>query len=316
MQDTQSLVKIIAKCLERLTKISSIVYSPNPRSVPLEAADMYGLVPRSYTYFQSPQCLKRDRLYYETKHTSPKHPFHALIAAIYLSKYAGIREFRVEKAGSRFTSLFALDFFTFPDKLDQKACQYFFENLTKLELNFSAPYTQYNYRASNADYLEEIMRFGNLARLLRSTGHLQHLSLEFDLWYDITDFIGCILGGVQSVFGALGLDAPWQNLQSLRLAFVRAREEDYTRFFYRHGKTLRTVSFEECRVRDGLWANIVDIVVSSTRISSFHLYSVSDGSALLPARKDPGKPEIMNFEGRLLIHPGGERVFVCIRNLY
>lgn len=70
------LLQTIARALDLMPNISSIVYSQGPRHLPIERKDMREIVPPCSFAAQD--------------------GFHHLIGAVYISQYTGVREFRVE----------------------------------------------------------------------------------------------------------------------------------------------------------------------------------------------------------------------------
>jgi hypothetical protein len=122
------LLQSLARGLEFMQNISSIVYSPRQHLVPIETKALRDLLSRG---------VYQDRAH-GSRATAWGHPFRQLIGAIFLSQYTGIRELAVKKPlDDEPSTQFSLGIFTFPDPNDLKAGRHVFRNLIKLDLTVS-----------------------------------------------------------------------------------------------------------------------------------------------------------------------------------
>jgi hypothetical protein len=131
-QDQKDMDEVIlqelARGLEAMQNISSIVYSPHQHLVPTERKDLRDLLPRG-AYQGLP---------HSSRVTASDHPFRQLIGAVYLSQYTGIRKLIIEAPPDDEPSTkFSLAIFAFPDPNDLKAGQHLFRQLISLDLNVS-----------------------------------------------------------------------------------------------------------------------------------------------------------------------------------
>ncbi|OAL50530.1 hypothetical protein IQ07DRAFT_566533 [Pyrenochaeta sp. DS3sAY3a] len=301
MQIDEGLLRTFAtEALNHFPKIVSIVYSPTPRSIPVEAQDLGGLIPRSFMPGGESMYSKSD------------HPFRQLIAAIYWSECVQIREFKVD-AGYAYApgTSFSIDLFRFAETTDRCAYLYFFQNLTKLELNVTMPFLVKRIGAGGAPEDNDVKQVENLARMINSAEKLQCLSLEINPWGVSTD-IKLWSRRAHTAFRELGLNATWKDLKSLSLLGIGGTEEEFTQIINRHDKTLEAVCFKHCSFKHGFWANIADQVMANTRIVSFGLFYNTDQAMF---RKLAGgfsdvERYLLYYCGQLEVVEAGERTFV------
>jgi len=248
---------------------------------------------------------------------SSTHPFRQLFGAIHLVEFTGIRELHIlpfddRKPGTPFT----FDFFSFPNASDIQAGRFLFQNLTSLELHIRILLFRDDMRASSfgTSTSKERQALAHLSHLLAATNELQHLVLHIGGWNPVVDSARQLeLGPRAPAFSRLGLRKTWLKLQSLSLGGVYSASDELLDFVKRHRDTLHSLSFQECILHSGTWAEIVDeVVYSSSIISSFVLRSVNEthipidnGTILSPAELDEWK-----YEGQIEVSKDGERKFV------
>jgi hypothetical protein len=130
MTDDKVLLQSLARGLESMQNISSIVYSPRQHLIPTERKDLKNLLARG-------SCQGRD---HGSRITTWNHPFRELIGAVFLSQYTRIRELTIERTPVGIdepSTQFSLSIFTFPDSNDVKAGRHLFRHLIRLDLNVS-----------------------------------------------------------------------------------------------------------------------------------------------------------------------------------
>ncbi|KAF1840990.1 uncharacterized protein K460DRAFT_410383 [Cucurbitaria berberidis CBS 394.84] len=307
MKTSGVLLQTIARALEWMPNVSSIVYSPHPHLVPVEAKDMRDLVPRGTARSSSFPSYQMSNGF-----AGVHHPFRQLIGAIYLSKYAGIREFTVEAYQKHHSGTqFSLSVFDFPEAVDLQAGQHFFQHLTKLELNIALQESRS--RMGGVDVHRSLKQLANLASLLTATKDLRHLAFHVANWKCSASLMyGFIISDEQPIFRNLGLRTTWDKLQSLSLEGIYADEKDFTDLIKRHKTTLRSLVFGKCSLCSGVWAEIVDEAVFGSMTASFVLDRVNeihlpgvDWMTLSTIEK-----ENWRYEGRLLVSIDGERTFI------
>ncbi|KAF1930862.1 uncharacterized protein M421DRAFT_57571 [Didymella exigua CBS 183.55] len=284
------LVHTLSRALDWMPNVSCITYSPHPHHLPTEAKDMKGLVQRSLS--DSPK----------SDYTSSKHPFRQLIAALYLSQFAGIRELRADYVGESIANPgteFAIGIFNL-DESEMVAAEFLFQGLEKLVLNMALKVSD------KATFGEVTDKF---ATLLRSSTCLQHLHLHPTHWKSEV--------GAQPVFARLGLQTTWPKLQTLSLKGIFANEKDLSDMIKRHKKTLTNVKFSKCSLLDGLWADIVDEVVYGSQIRQFVLDRGNERglSYLNYASLTTWERDFWKYEGHLEVAKDDERRFVSAEAL-
>jgi hypothetical protein len=290
MKNSEVLLHTIARALEWMPNVSSIVYSPNARPIPIERKDMRDLLPRSHTCDFTPW----------------NHAFSYLIAAIFMSDYKGIRELRIEKSAEGVESTsFSLSMFDLPQEQAVLAARHLFQGLHKLELNMAL------FDGGSKSGIKE--QLANLAKLLVAAKGLRHLAFHIPYWTPSTCVnYGHIWPHREPYFRSLGLGATWRELQSLSLEGIHADEQDFRDIIRRHKDTLRALAFQKCLLCTGIWAEIADEVVFSSSIVSFTINFVNetDDDPTESALAYKRAPKIWGYEGHLIISKDGERSFV------
>lgn len=208
MKASGVLLQTMARALEWMPNISRIVYSPDADHVlPVEVKDMRDLIPRSVS---------------RMSHHSSDHPFRHLIGAIFISQFVGIREFRTEpRSIGKFGTEFSLNMFDFPQAEDFEAGRFFFQHLTKLELNMAI--RDYQRRTIGLHDSEAAQQLANLAKLITAATELRYLALHLSDWNVSAQLMyGHIVHNDQPIFRSLGLRTTWRKLRSLSLGGVYA----------------------------------------------------------------------------------------------
>jgi hypothetical protein len=305
------LLQSMARALEWTTNVSSIVYSPHPHLLPPEAKLMRDLVPRDFRLgYWVVVIMSRNE-----HHINMQHPFLQLVGAIYLSQYTGVRELRIEpfresEPGSPFT----IDFFDLPDATHVQAGRHLFRHLERCELNLKIISRDDDTAIVSSDDGGR-SRLAHLSHLLAAADDLRHLAFHIVGWRSTLPSAPFLeLGPGQPVFSRLGLCKTWPKLRSLSLKGVHSEGDDFLDFIKRHKSTLRSLSIQDCALYTGIWADIVDEVVYTTRISPFVLNMVNEervptGSGDGLVHSSQGLDEWL-YEGHLEVSQNGERRFV------
>lgn len=309
------LFQEVSRALESMTKVSSLVYSPGPRNIPIEAKDMKDILPRG--------AGKRWGLEAESSYASfldsCQHGIHHVIGAIYASQYSRIREFRVEAPGVPATGTeFTIFVFDFADQQHLEAGRYFFRQLHRLKMNISLRHPGTLDNAINGNALphpssaSSLTQVSNLSTLLLEAKDLRELSFHLTHWQPSAHHMyGHLNPHPQRMFIDLGLNARWHKLRSLSLGGIHATEEELMQLITRHRETLKDVEFSHCSLFSGLWANIVDEVIHSTSIFPFSLKRVNE--AVIEQRNfqdlTAEEMEHWQYEGTLMLNSGGLRYF-------
>jgi hypothetical protein len=293
--------------LEWTTNVSSIVYSPHPHLIPVEAVVVRDLVPR---HFGPGHPLFPDMHPGHGQNqfrTRLEHPFRQLIGAVYLAQYTGIRELRVEACREKKSGTpFAFHFFDCPDTTDLRAGRHLFQHLERCELNITVGSAHDDASFWPPNDLGK-KRLAHVNYLLAAADNLRHLTFQI--------FFGQPIGNSaaeQPLFSRLGLLKTWPQLRSLSLGGIHANEEDFLGLIRRHKNALRTLSFRDCSLFSGAWVDIVDEVVYSTGIVPFVLDSVNEASVPTgdgTATSTTGL-EQWRYEGHIEVSRDGERNFV------
>ena len=287
------LLQTMARALEWTPNVASIVYSPHPHLIPVEAKVVRDLVPRGGLANGLPHLT-------QIPQNRSEHPFRGLIGALYLSQYSGVRELRIEasrddESGTPFT--FA--FFDFPDAIDFQAGRYLFQNLERCELNIKI-WSRHDDGGKQ--------RVANLSRMLAAAHDLRHLTLH------ITSSQLSLMGlqPDQSMCAPLGLMKTWHKLRSLSLGGIYADGKEFLDLIRRHRYTITNLSFRKCSLFSGAWADVVDEVVYSTGILPFVLDSVNE--TMIPTgngtAQSSAELEEWRYEGHVEVSTDGERNFV------
>ena len=278
------LMNTISRALDWMPNVFCITYSPHPHHLPVEGKEMRDLLSRGVT--TSPA----------TGYTAPDHPFRQLIAALYISQFTGIREFRTEPLKGNPGVEFALSIFDLKEDSDMAAGKHLFQRLEKLVLNMAI--------LGSDDYLL-YKNLDKFAELLRSATNLQHFHLNPTHWKSEI--------GAGPLFARLGLDMMWPKLQTLSLEGVLGDEAEFSGMIKRHKETLTSVKFSKCELFKGVWADIVDEVVFGTSIFPFTLDCVNErGLPYLDyASLSTFERELWKYEGSVKLTDDSDRSFVC-----
>ncbi|KAJ4359043.1 hypothetical protein N0V95_002505 [Ascochyta clinopodiicola] len=283
MKSDGILVHTISKALEWMPNVSCITYSPQPRHLPAEAKELRDLIPRGVTALPT------------AGYTSSDHPFRQLVAALYMSQFTGIREFRTNALGATPGTEFALDIFNLTDDSDMAAGKFLFQHLETLVLNMALRIPDQHLFGETLD---------KFAELLNTSSSLKHLHLHPTHW--TSEF------GVRPLFARFGLQNTWPRLQSLSLKGMLADEEEFSGMIKRHKETLVSVRFIRCSLLAGSWADIVDEVVYGSKIYPFVLDRVNEIGLpnLNYASLSASEIERWKYEGRTKVTRDGDRNFV------
>jgi len=292
------LLQTIARALEWTTNLTTIVYSPRPHKIPVEAKVVRDLIPRGVAN-DSPRLLR-------VSVSQVEHPFRKLIGALYVSQYTGIRELRVEalqegEVGTPFT--FA--FFDFPETVDFQAGKHLFKHLERCELNIK--------HWTSEDHDGGDIRIAALRKMLAIANELRHLALHiFDPQQDLDTRMAFGTHPTSPMMSRLGLQMTWPKLRSLSLRGIHAGTEQLLDLIRRHRYTLTSVLFRRCSLYAGTWADIVDEVVYNTRFLPFVLDSVREG--MVPTGsgtfESTADLEEWRYEGHIEVSKDSERNFV------
>ncbi|KAH7388735.1 hypothetical protein BKA66DRAFT_440408 [Pyrenochaeta sp. MPI-SDFR-AT-0127] len=295
------LLQTISRALEWMPNITSIVYSPHPHLIPVEAKDMRDLIPRSAS---SSSLFPSSHI--TNGYASSDHAFRHLIAAIYRSKYAGISELRVEayQKGQPGTE-FSLCMFDFPVADDFLAGKYLFQPLTSLQLNMVL---------SISGSCSAKQQLADLAKLLAAAKGLRHLAFHITHWKCSPSLMyGNIFADGRPIFPHLGLRTTWPKLQSLSLEGIYADEKDLKGLLERHRDTLRTLIIRKCTLCAGNWAEVVDEVIFHSLIVSVFILDCVNELDLHGAdwmTFDTEEKTSWRYEGHLVDSQDGERNFI------
>ncbi|KAF2739969.1 hypothetical protein EJ04DRAFT_572692 [Polyplosphaeria fusca] len=303
------LLMEVARALEWLPNVSSVIYSPGPRTVPIEAKLVRDLLPRGV----ASELDVLDADYTETS----QHGIHHLIAAAHMTQYTGIREFRIdaldEASDSEMLHVPGIEFtiaaFQFPSPDHIEAGKFFFSNLHKLDINLSLCAREA--RLSPLDFAPLDM-LANFSTLLTEAADLQELSLNITHWRaSAGSMYGHIVGTDKALFPYLGLGATWKFLRVLRLGGVYTSEPQLLGFVSRHKDTLSEAHFTHCSLVEGIWANVVDEIVYGTEIFPFSLHFVNetDIEGTPFHALDPEHWIKWQYVGRILKNREGQRYY-------
>lgn len=308
MRNDGVLIATISRALEWMRNVTSIVYSPGPHDVPLEARTVRDLLPRGSLDKGYPIVPAQDYMH------STQHGIHHLIGAIYEAQCSGIRTFRVETVDEQQPSgtEFTIAVFDFPDVVHLEAGKYFFSHLHNLDLNLSLGSSGGTGMSSGNRGLTQL---ANLAALLEETQQLETLSFHLCHWRTTAhQMYGHIIPHSQPLYPYLGLYATWPKLRSLSLGGIYATEEELIDLVERHKATLKELKFRSCSLFSGYWANIVDNVVNTTNIIPFSLDCVNETEIGERQFHDLTGEEMdhWEYEGCVLVDSEGQRYFVRV----
>ncbi|ORY13504.1 hypothetical protein BCR34DRAFT_562004 [Clohesyomyces aquaticus] len=301
MKTSLVLLQSLARALECMPNITSIVYSPVPRTVPAEAADMRDILPRGeLPSINTPIPIGEHPDSYIAR---TQHGIHHLIGAVALAQYSGIRSFTVEACKGRGTEM-NHHAFDFADESHLEAGKYFFGRLQKLVLNLSLRSSARGHQATVSP---------NLAVLLGEAKDLQELCFHICHWKDNESaHFGYM--DERSLFSSLGLRNKWPNLRTLSLKGIYAAGPEISSLITGHQDTLTKVVLNHFSLVSGTWADIVDEVITNTNIPSFILHLVNETQVGEQRFRDMAYSirETWRYEGFLAVD-GGQRRFVSRR---
>ncbi|KAF3000109.1 ssDNA endonuclease and repair protein rad10 [Curvularia kusanoi] len=282
MQTDGILLHTFSRALEWIPNVCCITFSPFPRHLPSERKDTQELLPRGLR--SSPP----------RGFTKASHPFRQLIAALYVSQFAGIRKLRTEAIGTRPGVEFALSIFDLDDQ-EMEAAKYLFRHLESLEL-------------SMAIWVHDITAFNTIIdkfiTLLHTSTDLRHLHLHPTRWKSRDEFY-------PPRFTRLGLQGTWAKLQSFSLKELDADSSEFSDLIKRHRSTLVSVTLCSCGLDEGFWADIVDEVICDTEIEKFVLDCVHERHQPEPVSYPLSSSmfECWKYEGQLEVTDEGDRYF-------
>ncbi|PSN72831.1 hypothetical protein BS50DRAFT_169282 [Corynespora cassiicola Philippines] len=289
-----------------MKNITTVIYSPGPHCIPIEAKLVRDLLPRGVV----------DHGNYNEWSIRPRipsqHGIHHLIAAFYTANYNGVRVFRMNRPnlphsnGRRIIGeTTSISNFKFPRPNDIIAAKHFFCRLHTLTLNMSLLGAR-----SASDNLDAL---SHLAFLLSSARDLQELDFHLLDWdCEPHHAYGHIIPDGQPIFSYLGLSAKWPHLQKISLEGVYATQDELQSIMRRNGKTLSEVRFGFCSLLVGHWSNLVDDVVYSSRVSTFALDHVNEAFIQgVPFHQlDEVDRSGWQYVGELKLDSANERYFV------
>lgn len=303
------LLQSLVRGLKNMQNISSVVFSPNHHTIPVEKENLRGMAPTEHD----------QRHVNHVDIAPPNHPFRQLIYAIFLTQYTGVRQLVIrEPCHDRQLTRFSLFMFTMRNAHDMHAAKYVFRHLLKLDLNIYIPRHDEKVQfPPNIHSVEKSPRklLANLAELLKTAQDLRHLSVVLPFWLHWTEggvYLHRQLGlGDRSQFCYLGLGATWPMLHSLNLGNIYATKQDLMDFLARHRDTLKVLKLTSCSMSEGIWSDVVDEVIFNTpMISTFVLDQVDEASDPDWGFMTHMNTAIGRYEGYMHIGANGEREFV------
>ncbi|KAL1792051.1 hypothetical protein ACET3X_009802 [Alternaria dauci] len=298
------LLHSIARGLQNMQNISSIVYSPHQHAIPMERKTLRDLLPRGAV----PGRLGKNRT------TSWDHPFRQLIGAIFMSEYTGIRQLTIEapREGHSYTAL-SLEMFKFPELNDLPAARHLFRHLVRVDFNLSILNTQSRDLHPLTNNNPTIQPLENLATVLGAAQDLRHLSFGILDWNHLHEPLwdGGLIPDECSIIDFIGLGATWPKLRSLRLEGIYAREQDVCQVITRHKDTLRSVTFAKCTLCTGLWIEVVnEVIFNASIITKFVLDNVNEDTGAWSTRSNTRTKRMLGYEGHLVVNKDGDLEFV------
>ncbi|RMZ68958.1 mating-type switching swi10 [Pyrenophora seminiperda CCB06] len=299
MRDDGVLFQSLARGLENMQNISSIVYSPRQHHIPVERKILCDLLPRG-----AARGASSESRYSMGRFTPPDHPFRQLISAIFLTGHTGIRQLTVKTQSeddedAHFCpAVFSLAMFTFPGPKDLLAGKHLFLRLARVDLS-----VHLNMSMHGVDYAQ-LQQLENLAKLLETAKDLTHLSLT------ILDLHSSVFAREHVLFGSLGLQALWPRLRSLSVEGISANKQDVLDMIARHKDTLRALHLADIILCTGAWEDIVnEVVFNAPAISTFTLHRVYEGFTTFGNMPSTNRDD-WKCEGHLRVGEDGERHFV------
>lgn len=301
MRDDGVLLQSLARGLQNMQNISSIVYSPHQHHIPVERKALSGLPPRGALRNLSPS----------SRFTPPDHPFRQLIGAIFLTGYTGIRQLTIrahtkDEEDARFwPAVFSLAMFTFPDPNDLRAGQHLFLHLTRVHMSVCLGVNSVPDTLSTA----RLQQLENFAKLLQTAKDLRHLSLS------VLDMRYSVFASEHVLFGSIGLRETWLRLRSLSLEGMSANKEDVMEMITQHKDTLRALHLSDFILCTGNWEDIVnEVVFNASMIDTFTLHQVNEGFTVFDNGTFADRNSL-RFGGELIVGQDGERHFVCTNSV-
>ncbi|KAG9186562.1 hypothetical protein G6011_09670 [Alternaria panax] len=298
------LLQSIARGLEYMQNISSIVYSPHQHTIPMERKTLHDLLPRG----AFPGKFSDNRT------TDWDHPFRQLIGAIFMSDYGGIRQLTIEapRKGQPCTEL-TLEMFRFPESNDLFAARHLFRNLVRLDFSLSILNTQTRELHPLTNIDPPTRQLENLSKVLEAAQDLRHFSFRILDWKHLHEpmWDGGSIPEDRSIVDFMGLGATWPKLRSLRLEGIYAREQDLCKVIARHKDTLRSATFAKFTLCAGLWIEVVnEVIFNASMITTFVLDNVNEDAGAWSARANARDRLMLGYEGHLVVAKDGDREFV------
>ncbi len=297
------LLHSIARGLENMQNISSIVYSPHQHTIPMEVKTLRDLLPRGAP----------SRALIDDRTTNSDHPFRQLIGAIFMSDYTGIRQLKVEapREGYPCTEL-SLDMFTFPEPDDLHATKHLFRHLVRLDFNLSILDVHAGTSRPLTIIDPPVRELENLAKVLEAAQDLRYLSFGILNWRYLDELMrGGSFPEGSSIIDCIGLRATWPKLRSLKLEGVYARESDLCELINRHKDTLRSLIFARSTLCVGMWVEVVnEVVFNASMITTFVLDKVNEHRGIGAPINENKVNQTLGYEGHLTVAKDGEREFV------
>ena len=296
------LLQTIAKALEWMPHVHSIVYCALPRHIPAEMKDIQEILPRDV---RSDFLPRRRMTVQGATSEGLENGFHHLIGAIAMARYNRIHEFRVERYPSTTwllpTYLFGFEHFLFSHPTYLEAGKEFFHNLTAVDLAFTY------YRGPTTPE-----SLANMRTLLSHIKDLRRICVHMPPSVTRSSVQNSTAGMVDPYsFATFGLTTKWDNLQCVDLQGIYASEQQLKDLVARSKHVLESMKFSFCVLTTGKWSNLVEEIVYGTGIKEFVLDHVNEwyvGDVLFEDL--PGlDPMPWSYEGQLELDEKGERYF-------
>ena len=301
------LFHTLVRALESMPNVHSIVYSPGPRSIPIESKKLKDILPRGDPHFTRAYSSVED---YPNYIERAQHGFHMLIGALGSVQYAGVRNFRVDIPAPNSNLLGTeLTDYVFAIPVEQlSAGIHLFSHLQTLTLpiKLTAP--------GSHDISPDItVNFAALRTLLKHAKEIENVSVCLRKWkLDPCHMYGAWFDPNGSII-PIALGSPtWPKLRSLRLSGMHAHAEEVSKLISRHSETLVELEFTYFSVTYGLWADIVNTVLQDTRVQNFRLLCVNESMVGNTAFRSMSLDERNDwtYSGIMKLNPYGSREFV------
>lgn len=269
------LLHEVSRAVDLLPNLHTVIYSPRPLQIPIEAKLMRNILPRGIVSSHHPNSW-RDFI------ESCQHGLHHLLGALHQSKYIGIREFKILGPSERHdttnrhdgNTVLSIDAFDM-DSGFTEAALFFFIQLEKIDMSISLipPAGLMGNHVGNGP-----LQLASLGALLALATKTRELCLRFYPWArSSASTYGHLMDSRQPLLLSLGLDTcTWSYLRSLTLEGIYAEETQLTGTMNRHMETLTKLQFDYCSLVSGTWASIVDLVLSRVEIVRFSIYRVNE----------------------------------------